>query len=124
LAQSEDERIAVDNVAKAQDSTAKQSTLSTNMIASVNAVKLLRRKMKFLVDMFENSPEVRSSPDYTRRLNQIVHQLKVLDQTSHKTEAEFEENMYSDVAALNLLSSATKGFAQLQEMLAEFGAVN
>lgn len=59
LAQSEDERIAVDNVAKAIDPTAKISTLSTNLISSVNAIKLLRRKIKFLVDIFNNSAAVR-----------------------------------------------------------------
>ena len=55
LAQSEDERIAVDNVAKAIDQGAKQSSTSTNLVSIVNAVKLLRRKIKFLVDIFEKS---------------------------------------------------------------------
>ena len=55
LAQSEDERIAVDNVAKAIDPNAKQSSTSINLVSIVNAVKLLRRKIKFLVDIFEQS---------------------------------------------------------------------
>ena len=58
LAQSEDERIAVDNVAKAIDPTAKVSSVSTNLISTLSAIKILRRKILFLVDMFEKSKEV------------------------------------------------------------------
>ena len=58
LAQSEDERIAVDNVAKAIDPTAKVSSVSTNLISTLNAIKILRRKILFLVDIFEKSKEV------------------------------------------------------------------
>jgi COP9 signalosome complex subunit 6 len=73
LAQSEDERIAVDNVAKAIDPTAKVSSVSTNLVSTLNAIKILRRKILFLVDIFENSKEVQSNPEYTRRLNQIFN---------------------------------------------------
>ena len=73
LAQSEDERIAVDNVAKEIDAKAKTSALSTNMISSLNAIALLRKKIKFLVEIFKNSKEVRENPAYTRRLNQICN---------------------------------------------------
>ena len=38
LAQSEDERIAIDSVAKAIDPNAKTSALSSNMVSSVNAI--------------------------------------------------------------------------------------
>lgn len=61
LAQSEDERIAVDNVAKAIDPTAKVSSVSTNLISTLNAIKILRRKILFLVDMFEKSKEVQGN---------------------------------------------------------------
>ena len=71
LAQSEDERIAVDNVAKAIDPTAKTSSVSTNLISSLNAIKLLRRKILFLIDLFEKSEKVQKNPEYQRRLNQI-----------------------------------------------------
>ena len=72
MAQSDDERIAVDNVAKAIDPNAKTSTTSINLVSTVNAVKLLRRKIKFLVDIFEKSDEVKNNPEFSRRLNQIV----------------------------------------------------
>ena len=55
MAQSEDERIAVDNVAKAIDPNAKISSVSTNLVAAVNAIKVLRRKVLFLADIFEKS---------------------------------------------------------------------
>ena len=71
LAQSEDERIAVDHVTKAVDPHAKHSSVSTNLESSVNALKLLRSKILFLTDLFQKSSEVRTNPSYTRRLNQI-----------------------------------------------------
>lgn len=79
LAQSEDERIAVDNVAKAIDPTAKVSSVSTNLVSTLNAIKILRRKILFLIDIFENSKEVQENPEYKRRLNQIFNQIQVLD---------------------------------------------
>ena len=32
--------------------------------------------------------------------------------------------MYSDIAAINLLSTATKGFQDLQDLLKDIGSVN
>ena len=69
LAQSEDERIAVDHVTKAVDPHAKKSSVSTTLGSSVNAIKLLRSKILFLIDIFEKSSQVRQNPAYTRRLN-------------------------------------------------------
>ena len=59
LATSDSERIAVEHVAKAVDLDSKTSALSQNMIASLNALKILRRKIKFLIDIVNNSEEVR-----------------------------------------------------------------
>ena len=89
MAQSEDERIAVDNVAKAIDPNAKKSSVSTNMISTVNAIKLLRQKIKFLVAIFENSPQISENPEYTRRLNQIISQLTVLNDQVSQPEQSF-----------------------------------
>ena len=55
LAQSEDEQIAVTNVAQAIDPGAVKSTVATNLTAAVNAVKVLRRKILHLIDIFEQS---------------------------------------------------------------------
>jgi hypothetical protein len=71
LATSDSERIAVDHVAKAIDPNVKTSGVSQNMIASLNALKILRRKLKFLIDIVKNSPEVRKNHEFMRKLNQI-----------------------------------------------------
>jgi COP9 signalosome complex subunit 6 len=70
LATEDSERIAVDNVAKAADASAMQtqSVLSQNMVASLNALKLLRRKVRFLIDIVKNTPEVRSNQHFMRKL--------------------------------------------------------
>lgn len=73
LAQSEDERIAIDTVAKAIDPNAKISALSTNMISSVNSIGLLRKKIKFLIAIFRNEKKVSENPAFSRRLNQICN---------------------------------------------------
>ena len=120
LAQSEDERIAVDHVAKSIDPTAKQSSVATNMISSVNAIKVLRSKIKFLVEIFQKSPEVRQNPDYLRRLNQICSQLEVLESQKN----DIEKPIYGDVASLNLLSTATKGYDSIQELVKAYGILS
>lgn len=114
LAKSEDERIAVDNVTKAIDPSAKKSSVATNLTSAVNAIKILRQKVKFLIDIFENSAQVRENPEFARRLNQIISQLVVLNDQAQKSEQSFESSYYSDIAALNLLATATKGFEKLQ----------
>lgn len=113
LAQSEDERIAIDSVAKAIDPNAKISALSSNMISSVNAIGLLRKKIKFLIAMFKNEKKVSENPAFSRRLNQICNQIAVLEQ--QETPNEF----YSDISVLNMLSTATQGFEALQTLLNE-----
>lgn len=69
LATSDSERISVDHVAKATDPNAKTSVLSQNMLATINAVKILRRKIAFLIDIVANSPEVRQNHEFMRKLN-------------------------------------------------------
>jgi hypothetical protein len=68
LATSDSERISVDHVAKAQDSSINTSMLSQNMRASLNALKLLRRKIRFLIDIARNSEEVRKNHNFMRKL--------------------------------------------------------
>jgi COP9 signalosome complex subunit 6 len=69
LATSDSERIAVDHMVKAIDPNAKVSALSQNILTSVNALKLLRRKIRFLIDIVRNSQEVRQNHDFMRKLN-------------------------------------------------------
>jgi uncharacterized protein YerC len=77
------------------------------MISSVNAIGLLRKKIKFLIAIFKNEKKISENPAFSRRLNQICNQVSVLEQ--QETPNEF----YSDVATLNMLSTATQGFEAL-----------
>ena len=78
----------------------------------------------FLTDLFQKSNEVRTNPGYTRRLNQICSQIKLIDHALQENEQEIQAGMYSDIAAINLLSTATKGFQDLQDLLKDIGSVN
>jgi len=69
LASSDDEQIAITGVAKEVDPEAKVSALSQQMESSVNAIKILRGKVRFLIDMVKNCPEIRSNQNFMRRLN-------------------------------------------------------
>lgn len=52
-----------------------------------------------------------------RKLNQIVTQLPITTRDSFNDNA---FNEYSDIAAVNLLASVTKGFELLNELLDNF----
>ncbi len=117
LATSDSERIAVDHVAKSIDPTSRSSRLSQNMQSSLNAVKLLRSRLKFLIDMVRNSKEVQADHNFMRRLNNIVAQVPIA------TKDQFDKaafNEYSDIANINLLSNVTKGMEMLNELMDDF----
>jgi hypothetical protein len=59
-------------MAKQVDSSAEKSSVSTNLISNMNALKVLRKKILFLVDVFTKEQKVRENPEYVRRLNAIV----------------------------------------------------
>ena len=42
------------------------------MASHINAVKILRSKLNFLITAVKQSPEVRKNKNFMRRLNQIV----------------------------------------------------
>ena len=42
--------------------------MSTNLISNMNAIKLLRKKILFLISVFNNAKEVREKPEFVRRL--------------------------------------------------------
>jgi hypothetical protein len=69
LAASNAEQIAVDGIAKAVDPLAKVSALSQGMAAPLNAIKILRQKVNFLINAVEQSEEVRKNHNFVRRLN-------------------------------------------------------
>lgn len=123
LATSDSERIAVDHVAKAVDTATSQttSTMSNNMRASLNALKLLRRKVRFLIDIVKNSPEVQKNHVFMRRLQQIVAQLPIADRAAFEANA-FPD--YADVAAVNLLASVLKASELLNGLADDFKVYN
>ena len=57
----------------AVDPNAQNSALQQRMEAPINAVKILRSKLNFLIAAVKNSPEVRSNRNFMRRLNQIAN---------------------------------------------------
>ena len=61
MASEESEQVAVDGVAHAVDPDAKVSALSQGMSASINAVKLLRAKLNFLIKVVKESKEIRAN---------------------------------------------------------------
>lgn len=98
------EQIAVDGVANAVDPTAKHSALTQRMAAPINAVKILRSKLNFLITAVKQSPEVRQNKNFMRRLNQIVSSTPIT--TTQAYDAQFFGE-YSDAAAMNMLTSVT-----------------
>ena len=75
------------------------------MSASINAVKLLRAKLNFLITVVKKSPEVRANQNFMRRLNQIVASTPIVAEEEYDNQI-FGE--YSDAAALNMLANVTQ----------------
>jgi hypothetical protein len=123
LAASDSERIAVDHVTKSSDSATSTTTsqLSTNIRASLNALKLLRRKIKFLVDIVRNSPEVRANHNFMRKLQQVCAQLPIADRAAFEANA-FPD--YADVAAVNLMATVVKASEILNTLADDFKLFN
>jgi len=80
------------------------------MESSVNAIKILRGKVRFLIDMVKNCPEVRSNQNFMRRLNQIIASVPIVSKEVYDQQT-FGE--YADVTAMNLLASVTKSFGEI-----------
>jgi hypothetical protein len=91
------------------------------MRASLNALKLLRRKVRFLIDIVKNSPEVQQNHNFMRRLQQIVAQLPIADRAAFEANA-FSD--YADVAAVNLLASVLKASELLNSLADDFKTFN
>lgn len=69
LASSDSEQISVNDVAHAVDKDAKVSTMSQHMASALNAVKILRSKLNFLIACVKEFPEIRKNHNFMRRLN-------------------------------------------------------
>ena len=51
--------------------------VSKGVKGPLNAVKMMRSKLNFLIKVVESSPEVRANHGFMRRLNQIVTQTPI-----------------------------------------------
>ena len=107
----------MDGVAHAVDPDSKTSNFTQNMQAALNAVKILRGKLNFLIKAVQESPEVRSNQNFMRRLNQIVTSTPIVSSEEYDSQA-FGE--YSDATALNLLASMTQSCSQIQKLIDDF----
>jgi len=91
------------------------------MASSLNAVKIFRSKLNFIISAVKENPEVRKNHNFMRRLNQIIASTPIVAQT------EFDKQVfgeYSDAVALNLLATVTKSCSLLQELITDFNVVN
>ncbi len=87
------------------------------MQSSLNALKSLRSRLNFLIDMVKNSEEVRKNHEFMRRLNNICSQLPITSQQDFDKQALGE---YADLSAVNMLASVTKGFEMINELIDDF----
>lgn len=81
LAASDSEQISVNDVARAYDKDAKVSNMSQHMASALNAVKILRTKVNFLMAALKDYPEIRKNHGFMRRLNQIVVSTPIVAQS-------------------------------------------
>jgi hypothetical protein len=80
LASSDSEQISVNDVAHSHDKDAKVSSMSQHMASALNAVKILRTKVNFLMAAVRECPEIRKNHGFMRRLNQIVASTPIVAQ--------------------------------------------
>ena len=111
------EQIAVSDVHIAVDKDAKTSELTQKMAGPINAVKILRSKLNFLIAAVKNSPQLRQNKGFMRRLNQIVSSTPIT--TTETYDSQFFGE-YSDATALNMLTSVTQSCQQLQALVDDF----
>jgi hypothetical protein len=113
LATSDSERVAVDHVYKSVDQGSKESIMAQNLTATMNAVKLLRARVQFLIKIVKEKPELREDQDFMRKLKSIVAQVPI------NRKGEFDHaNLtdYSDIATANTMAAMTKGLQLINQM--------
>lgn len=89
------------------------------MAAPLNAVKLLRSRLNFLIKAVESSAEVRANHDFMRRLNQIVNQVPIASRDYYDSQVLQE---YSETQILNLMATVTKSTTQIQSLIETFNS--
>lgn len=92
------------------------------MSASLNAVAIMRQKIRFLINCVKNEPTIRQNHDFMRRLNQIVCQVPITESKESYDKQLLSE--YSDSQALNMMASVTKSIGALQSLIEDFNLVS
>ena len=87
------------------------------MVTHMNALRLLKSHLKTLVKLVKESPEVRRNHGFMRKLANICNQLPIISEKEFGEEA-FDE--YSDSSLVSHLSTMTKGFDQLNDLVEHF----
>lgn len=113
----ESERISVDHIAKQTDSLQVNSRLSSNMQTTLNALKLLKSRLKALINIVNNSEEVKKNNDFMRRLNNICSQLPIVSKENFNKEMLSE---YADTTFVTQLATITKGFDMLSDLVENY----
>jgi len=111
------EKIAIEDIYQALDPEAKMSSVSQNFEAFLNAIKLLREKLNFLIKAVETSKELQANPDFMRRLNQICNQTPIAKKSFYDS---MQLANYSETQLLNMMASITKSEVQIQSLIEVF----
>ena len=84
------------------------------MVQPLNAIKLLRAKLNFLIKVVEESPEVRQDHKFMRQLNQIVNQVPIA------TKADYDSQVladYQETQLLSLMAQVTKSTGHINSLI-------
>lgn len=117
----EAERIGVDHIAKEVSSIQKGSWYSTSLTSSLNAMRMLKGRIRTMIEMVKASDKVKSNHTFMRKLKSITNRLPIT------TSEDFNEEMigeYSNVVLVNQLTSITKTFGVLNEYLNSYASMS
>ena len=107
---SESERISLDDANKDISSQTDKSLVGVNLQATLNALQILKLKVKALVEIFKSNPKVKENPSFVRQLNSICERLPIIKDTEDYLN-EFNENaILCQLSVLNQAVSSLKEF--------------
>ena len=115
LASSETEQIAVQDVLMALRPD--ESRSAHELKAPLQALKLLREKLNFIIAAVENSAELRKNHDFMRRLNQIVNQTPIATKKFYDNQLLTD---YSETQLLGLMSEIMHSEQQIESLIGTF----
>jgi len=113
------ERIAVDHVAKSNNSSDEGSKLTSHLFNMHNAIKMLNMRIKLLVTFLhaQKSGEIPYDYSLLRRINSLTNLLPAIDGDNFTQEF---LNEYNDTLLSTYLSSITKASNAINELVDKF----